>query len=324
MTVHGPARPTRSTGWVPVALVVLSLIPAVSGTLRLVEVFGGPHLMPENPRIAASPAPVVVHIVSVIPYAVLGAFQFSARLRRRRPGRHRATGRVLVALGLAVAFSGLWMTLFYPRQTGTGELAYVFRLSAGSAMAGSIILGLAAVRRGDIAQHLAWMTRAYALAGAHPGHRKRGLRQQRAHHRPEPRCGLGHQPRGSRVRHPSGRPSTPQHANQQAETEGGGRGAMTQLRQRGGPAEYRIRVAGHLDEHWSPWFGDLTLTHESDGATSIAGVVADQAQLHGLLAKVRDLGVTLLSVQVCEPAATVGQPAPTRHTSSRCGHQDEG
>lgn len=78
MTVHAPARPTRSTGWVPVALVALSLIPAVSGTLRLVEVFGGPHLMPENPRIAASPAPVVVHILSVIPYAVLGAFQFSA------------------------------------------------------------------------------------------------------------------------------------------------------------------------------------------------------------------------------------------------------
>ena len=164
MTVHAPTRPTRSTGWVPVALVVLSLIPAISGTLRLVEVFGGPHLMPENPRIAASPAPVVVHILSVIPYAVLGAFQFSARLRRRRPGWHRVTGRVLVGLGLAVAFSGLWMTLFYPRQTGTGELAYVFRLSVGSAMAASIIIGLAAVRRGDVAHHLAWMTRAYALA----------------------------------------------------------------------------------------------------------------------------------------------------------------
>jgi uncharacterized membrane protein len=149
---------------VPVALVVLSLIPAISGTLRLVEVLGGPHLMPENPRIAASPAPVVVHILSVIPYAVLGAFQFSARLRRRRPGWHRASGRVLVGLGLAVAFSGLWMTLFYPRQTGTGELAYVFRLSVGSAMAASIVLGLAAIRRGDVAPHLAWMTRAYALA----------------------------------------------------------------------------------------------------------------------------------------------------------------
>jgi uncharacterized membrane protein len=149
---------------VPVALVVLSLIPAISGTLRLVVVLGGPHLMPENPRIAASPAPVVVHILSVVPYAVLGAFQFSARLRRRRPGWHRASGRVLVGLGLAVAFSGLWMTLFYPRQTGTGELAYVFRLSVGSAMAASIVLGLAASRRGDVAHHLAWMTRAYALA----------------------------------------------------------------------------------------------------------------------------------------------------------------
>lgn len=99
---------------------------------------------------------------------------------------------------------------------------------------------------------------------------------------------------------------------------------MTPLRQRGGAAEYRIRVAGHLDDHWSPWFGDLTLTHDNDGATSISGVVADQAQLHGLLAKVRDLGVTLLSVQVGDPAATVAQPTPTPHTSSRCGHQDEG
>ena len=99
---------------------------------------------------------------------------------------------------------------------------------------------------------------------------------------------------------------------------------MTQLRQPGGPAEYRIRVAGHLDEHWSPWFGDLTLSHDSDGATSITGVVADQAQLHGVLAKVRDLGVTLLSVQAGDLAATVAQPAPTRHTSSRCRRQDEG
>ena len=113
----------------PFALVALVLIPAVAGSLRLVEVAGGPHLMPANPRITASPAPVVVHIVCAVPYAVLGAFQFSARLRRRQPGWHRATGRVLVVLGLAVAFSALWMTLFYPRQPGTGELAYLFRLA---------------------------------------------------------------------------------------------------------------------------------------------------------------------------------------------------
>ena len=107
---------------------------------------------------------MVVHIVCAVLYAVLGAFQFSATLRRRRPGWHRRAGRVLVALGLAVAVSALWMTQFYPRQPGTGELAYLFRLGFGFGMAASILLGLAAVRRGHITRHQAWMTRAYALA----------------------------------------------------------------------------------------------------------------------------------------------------------------
>ncbi len=167
MTVHTPARPARSSGrggWVPFALVALVLIPAIAGSMRLVEVFGGPHLMPANPRIAASPLPVVVHIMCAIPYAVLGAFQFSSAFRRRRPRWHRASGRVVVVLGMAVAFSALWMTQFYPRQTGTGELSYLFRLAFGSGMAASIIIGFAAIRGGDVARHQAWMTRAYALA----------------------------------------------------------------------------------------------------------------------------------------------------------------
>ncbi|MDT7707664.1 MAG: hypothetical protein QOG20_3271 [Pseudonocardiales bacterium] len=167
MTTPVPARPTRagrSAAWVPSALVALVLVPAVTGSLRLAEVFGGPHVMPANPRISASPVPVVVHIVCAVVYAILGAFHFSAALRRRRPGWHRAAGRVLVVLGLAVAFSALWMTQFYPRQPGTGELTYVFRLGFGSGMAASIILGFTAIRRGDVTRHQAWMTRAYALA----------------------------------------------------------------------------------------------------------------------------------------------------------------
>jgi hypothetical protein len=64
------------------------------------------------------------------------------------------------------------------------------------------------------------------------------------------------------------------------------------------PAVYRLRVAGRLDQHWSAWFGGLTLTHEDDGSTSLTGTVTDQAELHGLLAKVRDLGITLISVKV--------------------------
>jgi hypothetical protein len=73
------------------------------------------------------------------------------------------------------------------------------------------------------------------------------------------------------------------------------------------PACYRLRVDGHLDDHWSAWFGDLTLTQEGDGTTSLTGLVSDQAELHGLLRKVRDLGVTLISVAVIEPGEQPGR-----------------
>jgi hypothetical protein len=68
------------------------------------------------------------------------------------------------------------------------------------------------------------------------------------------------------------------------------------------PARYEIRIGGHLDQRWSAWFGNLALTHESDGTTRLSGAVADQAALHGLLAKVRDLGVVLLSVEAVDAA----------------------
>jgi hypothetical protein len=59
---------------------------------------------------------------------------------------------------------------------------------------------------------------------------------------------------------------------------------------------YDIRIKGHLDGRWSDWFDGLSFTHASDGTTIIHGPVADQAALHGLLAKVRDLGLPLVSV----------------------------
>lgn len=167
MTTHPAARSTRSagpTGWVPFALVALVVVPGIAGTLRLVEIAGGPLLLPADARMTGSPLPVVVHVCGAVPYAVLGAFQFSERLRRRHPLRHRVAGRLVVVLGLAVALSGLWMTLFYARQPGTGPIAFLARLAFGSGMAACVVLGLATIRRGDVAAHLAWMTRAYALA----------------------------------------------------------------------------------------------------------------------------------------------------------------
>jgi hypothetical protein len=72
-------------------------------------------------------------------------------------------GRLLVACGVLVGLSGLWMTLFYPRAAGTGELLYALRLGFGSAMVASIVRGFAAIRRGDVQRHRAWMLRGYAI-----------------------------------------------------------------------------------------------------------------------------------------------------------------
>lgn len=62
------------------------------------------------------------------------------------------------------------------------------------------------------------------------------------------------------------------------------------------PMIYQIRIKGHLGCQWTDWFGGLTITLEEDGDTLLTGPVIDQAALHGLLKKVRDLGMPLLSV----------------------------
>jgi len=79
---------------------------------------------------------------------------------------------------------------------------------------------------------------------------------------------------------------------------------MTHTPKRQAPSGYQLRVNGHLDQHWSSWFGDLTLTHADDGTTCLTGAIADQAELHGLLTKIRDLGVTLISVEVVDLTIT--------------------
>ena len=80
------------------------------------------------------------------------------------------------------------------------------------------------------------------------------------------------------------------------------------------PGRYEIRVKGHLDSRWAAWFDGLTLTHESDGTTLIHGPVVDQAALHGLLNKLRDVGIPLVSLTLLPPdapaATTVAPTAP--------------
>jgi len=153
----------RTRSWpVPVAMAVLSAVPLTAGTLRLVQLAGGPAVMPADHRFSGIPVALVLHIVGAAVFALIGALQFVPRLRRR--SWHRRAGRALAVAGLVVSGSALWLTFFYEAQPGTGGLLYVFRLVFASAMAASLVLGFAAIRRRDVDAHRAWMTRAYALA----------------------------------------------------------------------------------------------------------------------------------------------------------------
>ena len=67
------------------------------------------------------------------------------------------------------------------------------------------------------------------------------------------------------------------------------------------PEYYEIKVKGHLDQRWSHWFAGLTLQHLAGDETQLAGPLADQAALHGLLERIRDLNLTLITVTRCDP-----------------------
>jgi len=77
---------------------------------------------------------------------------------------------------------------------------------------------------------------------------------------------------------------------------------------------YRLRVAGHLDDRWSSWFEGLTIEPYDDGTCTITGEVADQAQLHGILARLRDIGVPLVSLSALDDD---GEPREEACVSAR-------
>ncbi len=92
-----------------------------------------------------------------------------------------------------------------------------------------------------------------------------------------------------------------------------------QANQVAGPGKYEIRVKGHLASRWAAWFDGMTLTAEHDGTTVIHGTLADQSALHGLLRKLSDIGLPLVSVIPTAPdeptTPRTTHPSPERSTT---------
>lgn len=158
-----PARKAKTAWLIPAGLITLGLIPILANALRRVALSMDAVDAAEAAPAAPLSLPVLLHIFGATVFVLLGAFQFSARFRRRNPAWHRIAGRVLVGVGLLAAFSGLWLNVFYSFPAGSGGLLFLFRLLAGIGMALSIGLGFAAIRRRDIRRHRAWMIRAVAI-----------------------------------------------------------------------------------------------------------------------------------------------------------------
>ncbi len=143
---------------------MLSLVPVLAGVVRLAGLARGSDVTPENARFMATPVPVTVHIVCAILFCVLGALQFDPALRQRLPRLHRVAGRVTAPCGIVAALTGLWMTVGTAIPAALqGGLLYGVRIVVALSMALAIVVSVVAVLRRRIAQHRAWMVRAYAL-----------------------------------------------------------------------------------------------------------------------------------------------------------------
>lgn len=156
-------RPTRrpGAGWlVPTGLITLGLIPILANALRRVALaVGAAGASPGDG--GGMPLPVILHVVGATVFVVLGALQFSAGFRRRRPTWHRIAGRLAILAALLAAVSGLWLA--FATLPDSSPLLFLFRLLAAAGLALCIILGFRAIRQRRLAQHRAWMIRAFAI-----------------------------------------------------------------------------------------------------------------------------------------------------------------
>ena len=161
--VAAPTKRSTAAEWRgPIGLIILGLVPALAGTVRVVQLAVGVEETPDNARFVGSPGPVVLHVIAVVIFSFAGALQFAPTLRRGRQWHQRA-GWAIVGGGIVAAASGAWMTHAYALPASDNELLGVYRYVFAGAMAGSLILAVFALRARKFARHGAWMTRGYAI-----------------------------------------------------------------------------------------------------------------------------------------------------------------
>ena len=128
-------------------ILAFSIVPTLGGLLRVVELGGGPTIIPENPRALANPPPIVLHIFSSFIFCAIGALQFLSSVRHHYPKLYRTTGRVIAVAGCVSALTGLWMTHFFvfPEEL-QGVPLYWTRIVLSLAMLGLIAKAVTEIR----------------------------------------------------------------------------------------------------------------------------------------------------------------------------------
>lgn len=156
-----PSAKRTTTVLLPAGLIAFGLIPILANALRRIAIAVGATDTAAGDG-AGMPLPVVLHVLGSTVFVVLGALQFSTGFRRRRPAWHRIAGRVALLGALTAAGSGVWLA--FATFSSSSALLFALRILAASGLAIAIILAFHAIRRRRIAQHRAWMIRAYAIA----------------------------------------------------------------------------------------------------------------------------------------------------------------
>jgi len=162
MTLSSSTQTPISRWFVLFLMVVLCVVPTIAGGMRLMQIFSGADITEENARFLTAPIPIVLHILSSIIFSVIGILQFSP-LRHCSIKVHRMIGYIVWFSGVGSAFTGLWMTLFYPWYGLDSVGLYVIRLIVGVILSWFLCQAVWSILNRDFRAHGRWMLRAYVL-----------------------------------------------------------------------------------------------------------------------------------------------------------------